>query len=141
MRFALPVMLAVLGNVLYHASQKLTPLQANPFLSVAASFATASLLALCVFALTRTASFGVELGRLSWTAVGLGVAVVVIESSFLIAYRLGWKIGVTSLVVTAGQTALLLPMGRLFFSERVSPAGWLGVLLSVVGLALISLAA
>lgn len=135
-----PILVAVLANVLYHVSQKLTPAAAPPLLTIGLSFATASALALAGFALTGRLGWTEGVRSLSWTTAGLGVAVVVIETSFLIAYRKGWPVGITGLVVVAGQTALLIPVGRLFFTERLPFAAWLGAALCAAGLTLIALA-
>lgn len=137
MRAALPIALAVLGNLLYHSSQKMTPAQVNPFLTVSVSFGLASLLAFGAFLATKAGPVGVEASRLSWTAVGLGLAVVVIETSFLLAYRAGWPVGYTSLVVTIGQTAMLIPLGILAFGERLTVGGLAGALIGLAGLAIV----
>ena len=139
MIYYLPIVVAVLANLLYHTSQKLTPAAAHPLLTVGVSFATASALAFAGYAVSSDKSFAQGLRALNWTALGLGLAVVLIECSFLIAYRRGWPVGVASLVVTAGQTALLIPMGRIFFSERLALLSWVGAALCVLGLSLICL--
>jgi hypothetical protein len=138
MRFYLPVILAVFGNILYHSAQRLTPQAANPFLSVGLSFSTAAVLCFILYKATAAGPLAGDLAVLSWTTVGLGVAVVLIETSFLVAYRWGWPIGSTALTVTALQTALLLPIGCFFLAERLTAAGWVGVLLCLVGLGLVA---
>lgn len=140
MTFYAPIALAVAANLLYHSAQKLTPAAAHPLLTIGLSFATAAALALGGYALTSGQTFAAGLRSLSWTTVGLGVSVLLIETAFLLAYRRGWPIGVTSLVVVAGQTALLIPLGRLVFAEKLSAASWVGALLCLAGLAIISLA-
>jgi len=140
MIFYVPIAVAVLANVLYHLSQKLTPAAAPPLLTIGLSFATASALALTGFALTGKQGWGDGLRSLSWTTVGLGLAVALIETSFLIAYRKGWPVGLTGLVVVAGQTAVLIPVARFAFAERLSALSWVGAGLCLLGLALISLA-
>lgn len=139
MRFYAPVLLAVLGNLLYHSSQRLTPAAANPFLSVGVSFSAAAALCFILYKATGGGPAAADLRALSWTSLGLGAAVVVIETSFLIAYRLGWPVGLAGLTVTALQTALLIPIGRVFFHERLTPMGWAGVALCLAGLALLAL--
>lgn len=133
----MPIAFAVLGNLLYHSSQKLTSSQVNPFLTLSASFALASLIALCAFFFTKTAPLSVEWSKVSWTAAGVGVAVIVIETSFLLAYRSGWPVGFTSLIVTIAQTALLIPLGMLFFGERLTAGSVAGAVIGLAGLALI----
>lgn len=141
MRFFAPIVAAVLGNLLYHSSQRLTPAAASPFLSLGVSFGVASALCFLFYKATAPGAFFSDIRVLSWTSLGLGFSVVIIESSFLMAYRLGWPIGITGLTVTAFQTALLIPIGRVFLAERLSPAAWVGVALCLAGLALIGLSA
>jgi len=139
-RFFAPIAAAVLGNLLYHSSQRLTPAAASPFLSLGVSFGVASALCFLFYKATAGSLFS-DVRLLSWTSLGLGFSVVIIESAILMAYRLGWPIGITGLTVTALQTALLIPIGRFFLAERLSPAAWAGVALCLAGLALIGLSA
>lgn len=141
MKAALPIFLAILGNLLYHSSQKLTSHQVNPFLSIAVSFSLAAVLSFGIFLATKSAPISAEAGRLNWAAIGLGVAVVVIETSFLLGYRMGWQVGVTSLIVTVGQTILLIPLGLLVFGERITTQGLVGAAIGLVGLVLVSMQA
>jgi drug/metabolite transporter (DMT)-like permease len=137
--YYLPIVVAVSANVLYHLSQRLTPGGANPFLSIGASFALASALCGLAYAATSSGSLAADARALSWTALGLGLSVALIEAAFLYAYRFGWPVGLTSIVVVAAQSSLLIPIGRLAFGERMPLQAWLGVALCLAGLALISL--
>lgn len=140
MLYYAPVAAAALGYLLYHFSQRLTPSGVHPFLTVGLSFALASALSLAIFAATRAKPLADELKAVNWTAAGVGCAVVVIEAGFLLAYRWGWPVGVTSLTVAAAQTVLLLPLGYLALGERLSAQALLGAALCLAGLALICLA-
>lgn len=137
MRFSAPILTAVLGNVLYHTSQRLTPPAVPPFLTVGLSFATGAVLCFLLYAAGSPGAFFTDIHLLSWTTLGLGFAVAIIETSFLFAYRFGWPVGITGLVVCAGQTVILLPLGWYFLHERLSPADWAGIGLCLAGLALI----
>ena len=117
MRFYAPIVAAVLGNLLYHSSQRLTPQAVPPLLTVG------------------------SLSKLLWGGLRLGFAVAIIETSFLLAYRAGWLVGIAGVVVAAGQTALLLPLGYFLLGERLAPAAWAGLGLCLAGLALIGWAA
>ena len=137
MRSALPVIVAACAYAVYHVAQKLTPAGANPFLTLAVSFATASLGCLALYATGAHGTLVEEASRLTWTSPAVGVAVLAIETSFLLAYRQGWAIGLASLTVTVAVTLLLLPIGRFAFGE---PLGWLalsGAGLSLAGMALL----
>jgi hypothetical protein len=137
----LPLVCAVLGNLLYHVAQKMTPSQANPFLALAVSFGTASLGCLVLYLATSGRAVGADFAQLTWTSVALGLSVIVIETGFLLAYRAGWRIGLTSLVVTVSLTLLLLPVGRAFFGEKLGWATLAGAAVSLAGLGLLTLQA
>ena len=63
---------AIAGTVSYHLVLKLTPAGANPFLSLAITFAIGSLAYVGIFAVTPgTASLREELGQLNWTTAVL----------------------------------------------------------------------
>ncbi len=139
MKAALPLACAVLGNLLYHLAQKLTPAQVNPFLALAVSFGTASVGCALIYAATAGTAWRADASLLTWTSVALGVSVIVIESGFLLAYRSGMRIGLTALIVTISVTVLLLPVGRAFFGERLNWTGAAGVVVSLAGLSLLAL--
>jgi drug/metabolite transporter (DMT)-like permease len=137
-RTVLPIVVAACAYALYHVAQKLTPPDANPFLTLAGSFAAATAGCLILFAASRHDPLSVELSKLGWSSPAVGAAVLAIETSFLIAYRQGWKIGLTSLAVTVAVTVLLIPIGRVFFGERLTWVALSGAGLSLAGLALVA---
>ena len=88
--------IAIAGTVGYHLVLKLTPAGANPFLSLAITFAIGSLAYLGIFAVTPgTASLREELGQFNWTTAALAAVVVCLDLSFMI-YRTGFELSLGS---------------------------------------------
>jgi drug/metabolite transporter (DMT)-like permease len=63
----------------------------------------------------------------------LGFAVVGIELGFLLAYRYGSNIGNTQFYATTMLTLVLIPLGIIFFHEKLSVINIAGIAVCVVG--------
>jgi len=138
--FYLPVGLAVLATILYHLTQRLTPAKANPPLALGVTYLAAMLLCLplLLFFPPETSLSG-ELRKLNWASLGLALAILGLEVAFLLAYRGGWNISLLAVVVNVAAALLLLPIGLLFFHERLTPLNIVGVGVCIAGLVMISL--
>lgn len=131
--------IAIASTVGYHLVLKVTPAAANPFLSLAVSYALGATLFLAVYAATPQAvSLRESLQQLSWTAPALAVAVVLLDVGFLMLYRSGFEVSLGQLVTQSAAALLLLLLGVAFFRERLSLVNVGGILLCVVGLWLIN---
>lgn len=139
MKFHLPILLAVGGNVLYHLSQKSIPKTMNPSVALLLAY-TASLLAACVFVAVTTPNAGLldAAKAANWAVVGVGVSAAMIEIGFLLAYRTGWNIGSTSILVNISVALILIPLGLALYKERLSATNLAGIALCIIGLFLIS---
>lgn len=137
--FWLSMLFIILGNVIYHLSQKAIPATANPVASVLVSYAVAMLFSLLLLPkyLTGT-SFAAALRTLNWSSVLVGVSIVAIEFGFLLAYRAGWQINLAALLASVAIALLLLPIGVLAFREHWSWSKTLGLVCCVLGLILLN---
>jgi len=131
----IPIAMIVIGGVLYHVSQKSTPRGVDPFFSLAISFGIAALACLLIFFL-RGGAEG-QMKQVNWTAYGLALSVVVIESGYLIAYRAGYRINLTSLACNTAIAVALIFIGTALYSERLAPRNIAGAVLCLIGLTLL----
>ncbi|MFN7931116.1 MAG: hypothetical protein U0Y68_24950 [Blastocatellia bacterium] len=51
---------------------------------------------------------------------GIGAGAVLVEIGFLLAYRQGWQISVTSMLVNMVISLVLVPVGLLAYKEKIS---------------------
>lgn len=137
--YYLPIILVILSNVFYHLSQKFISSDVNPILSLVATYGTAlifSIVALFIFnpkiQLVESAK------KLNWASFGLGITIVGLELGFLLAYRKGWDLSFAGLFANVIVALVLIPIGILFFKEKISLTQGMGIMLSIVGLILIS---
>ena len=133
-----PLVMVVLGNVVYHLGQKSVPKGAHPLAAtlgmyLVAAVATVALMPIVSPAQTRAAAAA----SWHWSVSLVGLGIVAIEVGFLLAYRMGWEISAASLTASTAIAAILLPIGVFAYREAWSPTRLLGLGLCVAGLWLI----
>ena len=134
----LPLLLAVGGSLVYHASAKSIPKTIDPAAAVIGLYATALAGSIVTFALLKS---GARLAALSryWhpTIAGVGLGALMIELGFLLAYRGAWPVSTASVIANALVAVLLLPLGALVFGEAITVDRALGVVLCLIGVSLL----
>lgn len=131
--------LAIGGNVLYHFAQKSVTKSVNPLHALAAAYALA--LIMCVVAALATRSeqsFIGSLREMNWAVWMVGAAAFMIELGVLLAYRSGGRVGLLGVTVAVATNLILLPVGFVVFREQLSKWNMLGIVLSIVGLVLVT---
>ncbi|WP_088226930.1 hypothetical protein [Desulfosporosinus sp. FKB] len=140
LEYIFPIVLIVLSNVVYNLAQKTTPQNVNPFSALLITYTTAVLLTVAAgFIYKSDKGFLESFSKLNWTSFALGIAIVGLEVGYLIAYRVGWDIGLGSLVANIILAVILIPIGILFFQEGFSLYKLLGAFLCIAGLILINI--
>lgn len=137
--FWLSMFFIILGNVIYHLSQKAIPASANPVASVIVSYVVAILMsALLLPKYLAGTSFAEALRTLNWSSFLVGVSIVAIEFGFLLAYRAGWQINLAALLASVVIALILLPIGVFALREHWSWYKTLGLVCCVAGLILLN---
>jgi len=131
--------LAIVSSVFYHLIQKLIPTSVNPALSLIITYLTAAILSLALIPLYPFKDgLAAALKQLNWTSVGLSFAIIGLEIGFLLAYRAGWNVSVTAVISNVTVALILIPVGLLFFKEKVSWVNLLGIVVCIAGLIMIN---
>lgn len=143
-----PLVMVVIGSLLYHLAQKSVPAGTSPMLVIGLAYLVGLLLCGIGHALFRGRAGAVEaipagwglLGQASvWkAAVGIGVAAFLIEVGYLLTYRVGWDLGLASVISNMAIAILLLPLGLLFFGERITLRTIAGVVCCLIGFLLLT---
>jgi len=133
-----PFAITVGGMLLYHLSQKSIPTEINPFHATAIAYLIGIIVcAFLGFTYTANRSIVSSLKISNWAVIGMGIGATAIEVGFMLAYRQGWRISLTAVATNVVVTALLIPIGLLFFREHLTPRNILGVVFCALGLLLV----
>jgi drug/metabolite transporter (DMT)-like permease len=139
MLFYLPILLMILGTTTYHVAQKSVPGNLNPLFSLAVNYLTAlagTVLLIPLFPPRSAGSFSVK--GVNWASAAVGISIVAVEISVLLAYRTGWHLSILSTLGNTASALLLVVVGLVFFHEHLTAANMTGIVLCLVGLGLIT---
>lgn len=133
------IVVAIVATVAYHVVLKLTPAVANPFLSLAVTYAVVAVVFIALFLATSpSVPIDGSLRALNWTALALAAVVVCLDLGFLMLYRSGFEVSLGQLITQSAATLVLLIVGVAWFQERLTVTNVAGILLCVAGLWMIS---
>lgn len=139
MLYYIGILLIVVSNVFYHIIQKLTPPNINPIFSLIITYLTAAVFCLILLPFyPNKESLLDSFKKLNWASFALGVSIIGLELGFLLAYRAGWNISLAQFYSTVLVTLLLVPIGILFFHEKLTLINLIGMLLCFSGFILIN---
>jgi drug/metabolite transporter (DMT)-like permease len=134
-----PILLIIAGGLLYQFGQKSLPQSLNAyFVIIVAYLAGIALCLLCQWLYPAQGTLTDVFKKANWAVYGIGAGAVLVEVGFLLAYRLGWQISVTSMLVNMVISLVLVPVGLLVYQEKLSGWNALGIAFYFAGLLLIS---
>lgn len=132
--------LTIVANFFYHFSQKYTPENVNPIISLIITYLAAIIICLLILPFYPGGeSLVVSIRKINWASFMLAIAIVGLEVGYLLAYRAGWNISLAALVSNVTFTLLVIPIGVLWMQETLSLVNVIGVFLCIGGLALVNL--
>ena len=135
-----PILLIILSNTIYNICTKSTPGNVNAFGALMITYITAAILTAIIFVfLVKPENVVSELGKINWTSVVLGMAIVGLELAYIFAYRAGWKVSSASLVANIGLAIVLIFVGALLYGENISLKQIIGIFVCCGGLFLINM--
>lgn len=134
-----PIVLIVACSCIYNICAKCTPMDANSFASLMVSYIISVIMTGILFLVSvKGKHLTWELGKLNWTSVILGVAIVGIELGNIFMYRVGWKLGIGTMIFNIAVVCILLLIGVFLYKETVSVRQYIGLVVCCVGLVLIT---
>jgi multidrug transporter EmrE-like cation transporter len=130
-----PLVIAVVGGVVYHTAAKSIPRDLAPGLVLVVAYATALVVSAAAHAWLLPPLDTPSSSRLWHPAVlGLGIGAAIIELGYVLTYRAAWPVSVASVLVNGIVAAVLVFVGIALFGERLSFTRMGGMLLCLAGL-------
>ena len=135
-----PVLIVVLSNTFYNICTKSTPSNVNAFGTLMLTYITAAILTGVIFLfLVKPENALVELSKVNWTSIVLGIAIVGLELGYIFMDRSGWKVSSGALVANICLAIALLFVGAILYGENINVKQVLGIFICIVGLFLINM--
>lgn len=133
------ILIIIVSSLLYHVAQKATPSDINPLISLIITYFVAMIICIIVYIMSQQKGDIVEdFKKVNWAIFALGIAVLGIEIGFLYAYRAGWNISKANLLTSSMIVILLIPIGILFYNEKITLVNLVGVVCCIFGVGLIN---
>lgn len=134
-----PILIIIAGGLLYQLSQKSITKGLNAYFVIIVAYLAGILLCLLGnWLYPAEGSLPDTFKKSNWAVYGVGAGAVLVEIGFLIAYRQGWRISLTSMLVNMIISLILIPLGILIYKEKISGWNALGIAFYFMGLILIS---
>ncbi len=132
--------LTIIANLFYHFSQKYTPTNVNPIITLIFTYIAAIIICLSILPFYPSGGNLMDsVRKVNWASLSLAFAIVGLEVGYLLAYRAGWNISLAALVSNVTFTLLVIPIGVLWMQETLSIVNIIGVFLCIGGLVLANL--
>jgi len=141
LKYIFPMALAVLANILYHICQKAIVKDVNPMISLIATYFVALIISLILmpFFNIDTSHYIVQFKKLNWASYALAFGIIGLELGFLLVYRAGWLVSKAALYATVLVSITLIPIGILFYKEKLSFINSIGIVLALGGFIMMSI--
>ena len=133
--YVVSIALVIISNVVYHLTQKSTPGNVHPLISLMVTYIAAAIFCIVLlpfFPIKET--FIESIKKLNWTSYVLGLSIVGLEVGFLLVYRAGWNISTVVMLANIVVALILIPVGLLLFQENISLINKAGIIFCLIGL-------
>lgn len=138
--FYLSAIVAVTGAVGYQYFVKRIPETLNPIVSIMCMYIVVLVQGTALLPFS-SAEGGIrnQIRQLSWIQIALAISVLMVELGFLLMYRYGWSLSTGNLVTGVFVNIILVGLGVALLGEKMSFTNAIGIVFSILGVALISL--
>lgn len=135
-----PLGLVIISNVFYQICAKSVPGKMNPFAVLTATYLVGAVVSLILYyALNKGANIVEEYKKLNWAPFILGIVIVGLEVGYIYAYQAGWPVSLAPIVQSAILAIILIFVGRILYKEPVTWNKIAGIVICIIGLAIINL--
>ena len=137
--YTLSAVIAIIGAVGYQYFIKRVPVSINPIVSVIGMYVAVLAIGIILLPfIPPEGGFLKHVRQLNWIQLALAVCVMLIELGFLLMYRYGWNLSTGNLITGVFVNIVLVGLGIMLLGEKVNPINIIGIILSIVGVTLIS---
>lgn len=130
---------AILGAVGYQYFVKQVPVSINPVVSVIGMYVAVLVIGVILLPfIPPEGGILKHIRQLNWIQLALAVSIILIELGFLLMYRYGWNLSTGNLITGVFVNIILVGLGITLLGEKVNLINSIGIILSIIGVTLIS---
>ena len=137
--FYISALLAIMGAAGYQFFVKRIPSGINPVISVIGIYLAVLVMSgILLLIFPVEGGLGNQIKQLNWVQLAVAGSVLLVELGYLLMYRSGWGLGTANIVTGVFINLTLVALGTLLLKEHISALNATGILISIIGVALIS---
>lgn len=131
--------LAVIGGVAYHHFVKRISPTIHPMVSIVGIYVGVLGLSSILLALFPPAEgYRYHFKQINWVQLAVAGSVFLIELGFVLMYHAGWNLSTGNLVTGVFINLILVGLGIFLLREKMILINVIGIVLSIIGVAMIS---
>lgn len=129
-----PIGLLLVAHTVYQVSAKSVPEAMDPFAAVFFNYVVAACAAFVLWmVMGQEKNLAVQLGKMNWAPVVMGLTITAVEVASVFMYKLGWNISVGTTIVNIALAVVLAVIGVMFYKEVLTTQQLMGIGLCIAG--------
>lgn len=129
-----PIGLLLVAHTFYQVSAKSVPEAMDPFAAVFFNYVVAACAAFVLWmVMGQEKNLAVQLGKMNWAPVVMGLTITAVEVASVFMYKLGWNISVGTTIVNIALAVVLAVIGVMFYKEVLTTQQLMGIGLCITG--------
>ena len=129
-----PIGLLLVAHTVYQVSAKSVPEAMDPFAAVFFNYVVAACAAFVLWmVMGQEKNLAVQLGKMNWAPVVMGLTITAVEVASVFMYKLGWNISVGTTIVNIVLAVVLAVIGVMFYKEVLTTQQLMGIGLCIAG--------
>ncbi|MCI5687166.1 MAG: EamA family transporter [Emergencia sp.] len=129
-----PIGLLLVAHTVYQVSAKSVPEAMEPFAAVFFNYVVAACAAFILWmVMGQEKNLAVQLGKMNWAPVVMGLTITAVEVASVFMYKLGWNISVGTTIVNIALAVVLAVIGVMFYKEVLTTQQLMGIGLCIAG--------
>lgn len=129
-----PIGLLLVAHTVYQVSAKSVPEAMEPFAAVFFNYVVAACAAFILWmVMGQEKNLAVQLGKMNWAPVVMGLTITAVEVASVFMYKLGWNISVGTTIVNIALAVVLAVIGVMFYKEVLTMQQLMGIGLCIAG--------
>ncbi len=131
------IILIICSTVLYQLAQKCMP-SGNSYFLLLVTYLTSNIIALILLLVNGNFDLASEVKKLNIFPFILGIAIMLIDLGFILAYRNNGNMAILAPLVNGVSNSVIVLIAIIFFKEKVTIYQGIGLIFCILGVVLLS---